>query len=360
MVNTERSVTDPALCGERYRVTARIAAGGMAQVFLGTDTVLGREVAIKVLKGGLLTTPEVPEAEAGEVAIEAAHAVDRMRVEARALALVAHPNIVAAFDLGTTTDGRPFIVTERLTGRSLDVELRERRFLACEDAVDVVLQVLSALEAVHAKGIVHRDIKPGNVFLCAGGTVKLLDFGVAKIVGEASIKHLAPAYRTKKGSLVGTPKYITPEQALGADVDGRTDLYAVGLLLYALVTGRHAFADEHDIVDMVEAMRERGARPPSARAPQPVPAALDRIVLKALSWEASARFPSAAAFAAALREVPSARGATPASALARPDDDEPTRTMVPDRGLPPVVLAAAFVVSAGLAFAVLVLVGGGG
>jgi serine/threonine-protein kinase len=333
---------DPALCGGRYRILGRIATGGMAEVLEGDDLVLGRRVAIKVMKG-----TDRPEDEGGEAAIEAAHAADRMRVEARALALVAHPNVVAAFDFGTTTDGRPFIVTERLAGRSLDAALRDRGFLPWEEAVEIVRQVLSALGAVHAKGIVHRDVKPGNVFACAGGTVKLLDFGVAKITGEAALKHLAPAYRTKKGSLVGTPKYVTPEQATGEPVDGRTDLYAVGLLAYLLVTGKHAFAEAESVDEMLAAMRARGVRLPSACAPQPIPAWLDRAILKALSWEAAARFQSAAAFAEALGE-----------GAGDEDLDEPTHAVREDRSLPAVVLAAAFVVSAALAFAVVLLAGG--
>jgi serine/threonine-protein kinase len=213
----------------------------------------------------------------------------------------------------------------------------------------VVLQVLSALDAVHAQGIVHRDVKPGNVFLCAGGAVKLLDFGVAKILGEASVKHLAPAYRTKEGSLVGTPKYMTPEQAYGEPVDARTDVYAAGLLLYALVTGRHAFEGEHDVVEIVAAMRDRGARPPSARAPQAIPAGLDAAVMKALAWSASARFQSAAAFAVALRAIDGSFE----------DLDEPTHVLSPERAIPRPVLGLVLVLSAALGLWLALLVTGG-
>ena len=286
-----------ALCGARYRILGPIATGGMAEVLEGEDTILGRTVAIKVLKRPARRDAEELD---GDEAAEVAHLADRMRVEARALALVAHPNIVAVIDLGTTTDGRPFIVTERLLGRSLDAELRERGFLPWVYAVEVVLAVLAALEAVHAKGIVHRDLKPGNVFLCEDGSVKLLDFGVAKILGAASTRHVAPAYRTKEGSMVGTPKYITPEQAFGEPVDARTDLFAVGLLTYALITGRHAF-DGQDLLRSVTVMRDEGAVPPSRHASQAIPPALDRAVVKALAWSPSDRFQSAAALAEALR-----------------------------------------------------------
>jgi serine/threonine-protein kinase len=329
---------DRALCGARYRILGRIATGGMAEVLEGDDTVLGRSVAIKVLKRPALTHAEEPEAEAE--AVGTAHDADRMRVEARALALVAHPNIIAVIDFGTTTDERPFIVTERLSGRSLDAELRERDFLPWSEAVNVVLGVLAGLEAVHAKGIVHRDIKPGNVFLCEGGHVKLLDFGVAKILGEASAKHVAPAYRTKEGSMVGTPKYITPEQALGDAVDARTDLYAVGLLLYVLVAGRHAFEDGQDMAQVIEVMRNDGAPPPSERAPQPIPAELDRVVSKALAWHAPERFQSAAAFADALRGI---------APLAHPAS----------RGLSRPAFALVVAVSAALAFVALLFSTGG-
>jgi serine/threonine-protein kinase len=320
----------------------------MAEVLEAEDTVLGRAVAIKVLKRAARKDGEELEGEGG--AADEAHAADRMRVEARALALVAHPNIVAVIDFGTTTDERPFIVTERLRGRSLDAELHERGALPWEEAVDVVLGVLAALEAVHTKGIVHRDIKPGNVFLCTGGIVKLLDFGVAKMLGEASAKHVAPAYRTKEGALVGTPQYITPEQAHGDPVDARTDLYAVGLLLYSLITGRHPFEDGQDIVQVVKAMREEGAPLPSKHAPLPIPQQLDRAVSKALAWNALERFQSAGAFAEVLRGI---RG--PAE-----NRDEATLLMPPARrrlsraGF--VLVAAA---SAALVFAALVLSTGG-
>jgi serine/threonine protein kinase len=372
------ALPDRALCGGRYPIVGRIATGGMAEVFEGEDTVLGRRVAIKVMKRAPAEGARgegAGEGEADEREIEAAHAADRMRVEARALALVAHPNVVAAFDFGLTTDERPFLVTEHLSGRALDAELRERGHLPWEEAASVVGQVLAALEAVHEKGIVHRDVKPGNVFLCAGGRVKLLDFGVAKILGDASVKHVAPAYRTKKGSMVGTPRYMTPEQARGEAVDARTDLYAVGLLLYSLITGWHALAGSGagDVVEMVKTMRDRGPEAPSARAPQPIPAALDRIVLKALSWEAAARFQSAAAFARALRDVlpaaparptseASAEGASEGETLEDPceDLDEPTHVMPQDQGLPRAALAIVLVVAAALSFWLSLLAGGAG
>jgi serine/threonine-protein kinase len=304
----------------------------MAEVFEGEDAVLGRPVAVKVLKRSP-PAADAPEGDAASVAAEAAHLADRMRVEAPALALVAHPNIVAAFDFGVTTDGRPYIVTERLQGRALDAELLERAFLPWPEAIDVLVAVLAALQAVHAKGIVHRDVKPGNVFLCADGKVKLLDFGVAKILGEASVKHLAPAYRTKEGSLVGTPKYVTPEQAFGHPVDARTDVYAAGLLLYALVTGRHAFADERDVLRVVEVMRDEGAAPPSKRAPQPIPPALDAAVLKALAWSASERFQSAAAFAQALSAVAGAASDDEGAEEAFDDPSAPRAPKGPERRL---------------------------
>jgi serine/threonine-protein kinase len=176
--------------------------------------------------------------------------------------------------------------------------------------------------------------------LCADGSVKLLDFGVAKILGEASAKHLAPAYRTKEGSMVGTPKYITPEQAFGDPVDARTDLYAVGLLLYALLTGRHAFDGGQEVPELIEAMRRNAAPPPSSQARQPIPAELDHAVAKALSWSAEERFPSAAAFSDALHGI---------APVARPWS----------RGLsrPAFVLVAAL--SAALVLAALVLSTGG-
>jgi serine/threonine protein kinase len=362
---------DRALCGARYRILGRIATGGMAEVLDGYDTILGRSVAIKVMKRALPPERAAGQTDGGqshepdEAALHAAHAADRMRVEARALALVSHPNVVSVTDFGTTTDARPFVVTERLQGASLDAELLARGFLRVGEATEVVVAVLEALSAAHAAGIVHRDVKPGNVFLCerpalgARRVVKLLDFGVAKIVDERSALPIAPAYETRKGAMVGTPKYMTPEQALGRPVDARTDVYAVGLLLYALVTGRSAFGGG-DVLRIVEAMRDTGATPPSLGAPQPIPAALDAVVLRALAWRAEDRFQSAAAFAEALG------GLLPSGPLGPAEDlDEATLLMPPkDRGLSAgtftlVVVASAAVVCAVLLW-VLVRLGGAG
>jgi serine/threonine-protein kinase len=223
----------------RYELTAHLATGGMGAVFRGRHVHLRKDFAVKVLRPDLSSSPDL---------------VERFRREAEIASALEHENIVRVSDFGRTGEGFLFLVMELLTGESLFDRLRREGFLAPEDAVPVLWQVCAGLEAAHGLGVVHRDLKPENVYLArtASGreVTKILDFGIAKIAGPASFGS------TQAGVVVGTPEYLAPEQALGGEVDGRADLYAVGLMAWRALAGRHPFkADEPRALLMMQATR---------------------------------------------------------------------------------------------------------
>ncbi|WP_438021462.1 serine/threonine-protein kinase [Sorangium sp. So ce315] len=244
---------------------------------------------------------------------------DRLRVEARALAAVSSPHVVSVLDLGQTPSGRPYFVMERLEGWTLGEELQRRGPLPVAEAIEVVRQVLAGLAAAHRVGVVHRDVKLDNVFLCAPGAAapggarvaKVLDFGVAKVL-DGAVADAAPgappavdgpAYPTDAGLLVGTPRTASPEQARCQPVDARADVYAVGLLMYTLVVGHGPFAHVEDALGVLRAHVMETPAPPSRYAAQRIPAALDRAVLKALAKRPEERFQSAEAFGEELGRI---------------------------------------------------------
>jgi len=268
--------------GERlgpYEVTARIAAGGMGEVWRARDTRLGRDVAIKVLPGGL------------------AYDEDRLRrfeQEARAAGRLNHPNILTLFDVGSH-QGAPYIVLELLEGESLRERLAGGR-LSLEKAVDYATQVARGLVAAHDKGIVHRDLKPGNLFITTDGLVKILDFGIAKLVdpvpllpetGEAPTLDRA----TFAGVILGTVGYMSPEQALGQPVDLRADIFCFGTVLFEMLTGRRAFSGTTPLETLSAIVKEES---PDLSAPgSNVPPALARIVERCLAKRLEERYQSA-------------------------------------------------------------------
>jgi serine/threonine-protein kinase len=267
----------------------------MGEVVEAEHLGLGKRVVVKLLRAELADNPEL---------------VRRMLIEARSLAALVSPHIVQVSDFGQTASGRTYLVMERLYGRTLAAELRERGALLVAQAIGCILEILAGLDVAHSMGIVHRDIKLENIFLCDPSrdtprTVKILDFGIAKVLSVArderapALPHLA----TEEGSLVGTPRVVSPEQAYGRPVDARTDVYAVGLLLYNLVAGRSPFAHLSDHVDLIKAHVGEVPSPPSRHAPQPVPPALDAAILRALEKRPEDRFQSAAEFAAELRRI---------------------------------------------------------
>jgi len=211
----------------RYVLTGHLATGGMGAVFRARHVHLRKEFAVKVLRPDLTTSPDL---------------VERFRREAEIASALEHDNIVKVSDFGRSVEGYLFLVMELLHGESLFERLRREGFLPPEEAVPILWQICSALEAAHARGVVHRDLKPENVFLArtASGreVTKILDFGIAKFAGPSSENS------TQSGVVVGTPEYLAPEQAMGTTVDGRADVYAVGLIAWRMLVGHHPFKAE--------------------------------------------------------------------------------------------------------------------
>jgi serine/threonine protein kinase/Tol biopolymer transport system component len=271
-----------------YRVLEKIGSGGMGEVYRASDQRLGRDVALKMLKPSL------------------AHDQDRLRrfeQEARAAAALSHPNIVAIYDIGMH-EGAPYIVSELLEGRTL----RERLFegpIQRRQAIDYATQIAHGLVAAHEKRIVHRDLKPENLFITKDGRVKILDFGIAKLLnpefgsdsGEAgSIASLTTQTRT--GSVVGTIAYMSPEQLRGKAVDHRSDIFSFGTIFYEMLTGHRAFAGETQVDTMTAILKEDP--PEMIREGQDIPAAFEQVVRHCLEKEPENRFQSARDLAFAL------------------------------------------------------------
>ena len=289
----------------RYEVGNLIGRGGMADVYEGVDTRLGRTVAIKLLKADLANDPN----------FEA-----RFRQEAQASARMAHPTIVRVYDAGEdvtvdsngNTNRHPFIVMEYVNGKLLRDLLHERR-LTLQEAIDFETGVLTALEFSHRAGIVHRDIKSANVMITEAGQVKVMDFGIARAVSEnsATVAHTS--------GIVGTAQYFSPEQAKGESVDARTDLYSAGVLLYEMLAGRPPFKGESAVSVAYQHVSE-AVVPPSEFDPN-VSAEMDSVVLRALAKDRNERFQTAeefrehllAAYAVVLENTPDE---LPAHALA--------------------------------------------
>jgi hypothetical protein len=262
----------------RYELAAHLATGGMGAVFRARHVHLRKDVAVKVLRPDLSSSPDL---------------VERFRREAEIASALEHDNIVRVTDFGRTPDGWLFLVMELLCGESLFDRIRRDGSLSPEEAVPILWQVCAGLEAAHALGVVHRDLKPENVFLArtASGreVTKLLDFGIAKIADPTS------GTSTQAGVVVGTPEYLAPEQALGGEVDARADLYAVGLIAWRVLGGRHPFkADEPRALLMMQATRPvpplTDPRPDLGAYP-----ALVAAVARACAKEPDERHPSAGA-----------------------------------------------------------------
>jgi serine/threonine-protein kinase len=255
----------------------------MGTVYGGLDVTLGRRVAIKVLRSGLKNREQ---------------AYQRFLREARMSAAVAHANVCAVHDLGALPDGTPFLVMEHLVGEELADRIAREGALPFDDAVEILSQMLAGLGAAHAKGIVHRDIKPENVFL-AGRTdgsardvvVKLLDFGVAKILTAAE-EDEERLDLTRTGMVMGTPAYMSPEQARGdRTFDERVDIYACGVILYEALTGRRPFVGANHNALMLKILTET---PRPARDLRPaLPAGFDDVITRAMQRAAELRYPNA-------------------------------------------------------------------
>ena len=276
------------LLAGRYQIGGLLGRGGMAEVRAAHDERLDREVAVKILR------PEL-------AADEAVH--QRFEAEARTAARLSHPNVVNVFDAGTDGD-RVYMVMERLPGTTLENEMGAGP-MSVARVVDIGRQVAGGLAAAHLAGIVHRDIKPGNVLTVPDGTVKLADFGIATVMGSASL--------TATGLVVGTPAYLAPERATGQSATLRSDVYSVGALLYACLAGRRPYEADSAVALMV-AMQSRAPTPIEEIRPD-VPAALVAVIERAMAVSPEERFPGAAEMAAALAGIPVEAPAGPATAV---------------------------------------------
>src|ERR687885_1500368 len=247
----------------RYRIQRKLGAGGMANVYLAEDQELGRRVAIKILN----------DRHAGDDQF-----IERFRREAKNAAGLSHPNIVSIYDRGEA-EGTYYIAMEYLSGRSLKELIISRGPTPIRIAIDYTRQILAAIGFAHRHGIVHRDIKPHNVVVDPDGRLKVTDFGIARS---------GASQMTEVGSIIGTAQYLSPEQAKGAPVDQRSDLYSVGVVLYELLTGTVPFTGATPLEIAMKHLSQV-PEPPSRRTPD-LPPELDKVALRALAKDPDDRY----------------------------------------------------------------------
>src|SRR6266850_1329123 len=273
-----------------YRIISLLGRGGMGEVYLARDTKLGRNVALKLLPQSLNADED---------------RLKRFAREARSASALNHPNVSVIHEIGETEDGRRFIAMEHIEGMTLRQRLKQGP-IELADAVGIARQVSAALMAAHKAGVVHRDIKPENIMLRPDGYVKVLDFGIAKLTEQrlASDNHkreTTAVLQTRPGFVLGTARYMSPEQARGQPVDERTDIWSLGVVLYEMIVGRMPFSGEtpsHAIVAILESEPES-----LMKSLDIVPATLERIVRKALKKDRSERYGTVSELAADLETV---------------------------------------------------------
>lgn len=303
---------EPRVLGDRYEIHQRLARGGMAQVYLARDRSLDRPVAVKELVPEFATDPSF---------------VERFRREAQAAANLSHPNIVGVYDWGKER-GTYYIVMEYVDGRTLSEILRSDGPIPPKRAAQIAADVAAALGSAHESGVVHRDVKPGNVLITRGGEVKVADFGIARAMTATSEENL-----TQTGSVMGTATYFSPEQAQGKPVDARSDLYSLGVVLYEMACGRPPFTADSPVAIAYKHVQEPL---PSLRAKVPsIPPGYEAITIKSLDKQPDNRYPDAAAMRADLLRFVAGRGVAAETDLARAaamrsrsGDTPPTGTMV--------------------------------
>jgi serine/threonine protein kinase len=301
----------------RYKLREPLRKGGMGTLWKASDLVLGREVAVKLLLGHIVNDEITRE---------------RFHREARLLAMLRHPGITVVYDYGDH-DGQPFIVMELLTGRDLEQVMRDHhRGLPLAEAVDIAAQAADALEAAHKQGITHRDIKPANLFLQDGPVhdgrrLKVCDFGIARDLGTATI--------TDAGQAIGTPAFLAPEVWQGKPNSAKSDLYALGCVLYELLTGKPPFAVHHDRQTLMRLHLTETPRPPRG-----VPPRLSQLVAQMLAKDPDERPASAATIAAELRAIAAAAATREATERAPSAPAPPVPTVPAPPGPPPPLFQA--------------------
>nr|WP_221382322.1 protein kinase [Actinoplanes polyasparticus] len=304
------------LLGGRYQVGELLGYGGMAEVHAGRDIRLGRDIAVKMLREDLSRDWSFQE---------------RFRLEARNTAALNHPSIVAVYDIGeqTTANGErlPFIVMELVVGRTLKEALAAEGWFPARAALEITADLCAALEFSHRHGIVHRDVKPGNVMVTRNSQVKVMDFGIAHAMAD-------PSGMTSANAVIGTAQYLSPEQARGERVDARSDVYAAGCVLFELLTGRPPFVGDSPVSVAYQHVREEPS-PPGALNPQVTPP-VDGIVLMALQKDPARRYQSAQEMRADILRAVSNQ---PVLAATTTSVNEPTLDLRPPPGPAPTAAA---------------------
>src|SRR5690348_9572454 len=276
----------------KYRLDERLSSGGMGTVYKATHLMLGKQLAVKLIKADLPASPDV---------------VRRFQREAKAASALNHPNIAPAYDLGQTQDGTLYIAMEYVDGPSLKSVIQAGPIPPARTIV-ILKQVASALALAHKHEIIHRDLKPQNIMLTKDGdgreVAKLLDFGIAKTLDDTATQ------LTATGFSLGTPQYMSPEQAYGRQVDGRSDIYSLGIILYEMLVGEVPFSDPSTPAVLVKQMTEAPVPPALKRPDLHIPPALAAIALKCLEKDPAKRYQTADEFSAALDQAAASIGGT--------------------------------------------------
>src|SRR5262249_11975875 len=253
-----------------YKIIDKIGEGGMGAVFKGVDLMLEREVAIKMLRPELARQPQV---------------VERFRTEAVTLAKLNHPNVATLHSFFRQGDDF-FMVMEFVRGQTLDDIIRVHGAMQCDRAIEMFCTALEGIDHAHRMGIVHRDIKPANMMLTENGSIKVMDFGIARVLGSNRL--------TKAGHLIGTVEYMSPEQVRGEETDARSDIYSLGILLYEMLTGRVPFNSDSEY-ELMRCQIEVAPTPPRVHAPH-IPLSVEQAIMRSLAKKRDARYQSASEF----------------------------------------------------------------